>query len=260
MSVRGRYLFGVSDDLDPGDLPEQPGLDGRPLRVVGHAGLLAVICDVPLDEYGEQGLREHLEDLVWLEKVARTHDAVVRAVAARATVAPLRLVTVCLDDDRVAERLRAWEEPLREALGRVRGCREWSLKVYVPTGPDPESVAAEPSTVAAGSGRAYLERKRERARQRNLTERQLAETAEALHIALAARSRASRRLAAQDPQLSGRAEPMILNGAYLVAEADEAAFGALVDELRDRYADVSLEVAGPWAPYSFAVLESADDR
>jgi hypothetical protein len=256
----GKYLFGVAEGLDPGDLTDQPGLGGQPLRVVEHAGLQAVVCDVPLGEYGEEALRQHLEDLTWVERVARTHDAVIRAVAAHTTVAPLRLVTVCVDDDSVVERLRTWENPLRDALARVRGCREWSVKAYVPTQPEPEPAIAGPATAGAGAGRAYLEGKRDRVRQRQQTERQLADAAEALHIALAGRSRASRRLAAQDPQLSGRAEPMVLNGAYLVAESDENTFRALVEELQQRYREVSLEVGGPWAPYSFAVLESVDDR
>jgi len=259
-SVDGRYLFGVAEGLDPVDLAEEQGLDGQPLRVVEHAGLQALVCDVRLAEYGEEALRRNLEDLSWVETVARTHDAVVRAAAAHATVAPLRLVTICVGDDSVVERLRMWESSMRDALARVRGCREWSVKAYVPSEPDPEPAAAGSSPLAVGAGRAYLEGKRDLARRRQQTERQLAETAEALHIALAGRSRASRRLAPQDPQLSGRAEPMVLNGAYLVAETDEATLRALVDELQQRYPDVSLEVGGPWAPYSFAVLESVDDR
>jgi hypothetical protein len=49
---------------------------------------------------------------------------------------------------------------------------------------------------------------------------------------------------------------MVLNGAYLVPESDGQRFAVLVDELRRRHPDVLLEVAGPWAPYSFAVLEA----
>jgi hypothetical protein len=52
---------------------------------------------------------------------------------------------------------------------------------------------------------------------------------------------------------------MILNGAYLVAMGDEPTFQAAVDDLVGRHPGASLEVAGPWAPYSFAVLEIPDD-
>src|SRR3954453_19012207 len=132
MKRRGRYLFAVATGLGPTDLDGQEGLDGEAVEIVEHRGLQAVVCDVDLDEFGEEPVRHHLEELAWVEKVARTHDSVVRAVAARTTVAPLRLVTVCLDDDSVIRRLDQWEAPLRAALRRVQDCREWSVKAYQP--------------------------------------------------------------------------------------------------------------------------------
>jgi Gas vesicle synthesis protein GvpL/GvpF len=253
----GRYLFAVATGLEPGDLAGQEGLDGRPLDVVEHDGLQAVVCDVDLDEYGEAPVRQNLEQLPWVEKVARTHDSVVRAVAARATVAPLRLITVCVDDDSVVRRLRQWKQPLRSALERVDGCREWSVKAYVAGPPGPESPDAGDETPT--SGRAYLERKREQRSRRETADRDAADAADAVHVALAAHAKASRRLGPQDPQLTGRTEAMTLNGAYLVPHADEEAFRSTVEELRARHESVLLEVAGPWAPYSFAVLEMPND-
>jgi hypothetical protein len=253
MSTQGRYLFAVATGLDASALEGHEGLGGRPLDVVEHQGLQAVVCDVDLDEFGEEPVRRNLEQLSWVEKVARTHDSVVRAVAARSTVAPMRLVTVCLDDESVVRRLEQWEEPLRAALGRVAGCHEWSVKAFVPVG-GREPVAA--TDVVAPSGTAYLQRKREQRGHREAVDKKAAETAEALHLALSARSRASRLLAPQDPQLTGRSERMILNGAYLLPESDEGLFHQLVTDLRGRHHDTLIEVAGPWAPYSFAVLEA----
>ncbi len=255
MTQLGRYMFAVATGLEPSSLEGQEGLDGRSLDVVEHDGLQAVVCDVDLAEFGEEPVRANLEQLPWVEKVARTHDSVVRAVAARATVAPLRLVTICLDDDSVVRRLQQWEAPLRSALRRVEGCREWSVKVYSPLDADAESSTG----AAVTSGTAYLRRKREQSSRRQAADRESAETAEAVHLALAARSRASRVLAPQDPQLTGRADRMILNGAYLLPDAEQKEFQGLVDDLRARHQGVVLEVAGPWAPYSFAVLEVTDD-
>jgi hypothetical protein len=257
--AQGRYLFAVATGLSADDLDGQEGLRGRPLELVEHSSLQAVVCDVDLHEFGEEPLRRNLEDLAWVEQVARTHDSVVRAVAARATVAPMRLVTVCIGDDSVVERLRQWEEPLRAALDRVSGAREWSVKAYGASGaPEPaqETGRAASQDRSTGSGVAYLQRKRDAVRRRDQGRAALLETAEAVHVALAGRTKASRLLEPQDPQLTGRAEPMVLNGAYLVHEADEQRFRELVEELQRRHSDVILEIAGPWAPYSFAVLET----
>jgi hypothetical protein len=256
MSDRGRYLFAVATGLDPSDLEGQVGIDGEPLEIVQHDRLQAVVCDVDLEQFGADGVRQNLERLDWVEKVARTHDSVVRAVAARATVAPLRLVTVCLDDDSVAGRLQQWELPLRAALQRVEGCREWSVKAYSPA----RAAEAAGDDQAHESGTAYLLRKRDESSRRQSADREATDTAEAVHLALAGRSRASRLLAPQDPQLTGRTERMILNGAYLLPGEEEEGFLALVDDLRTRHPGVVIELAGPWAPYSFAVLEVADDR
>jgi len=256
MNRRGRYLFAVATGLGPTDLDGQEGLDGEAVEIVEHRGLQAVVCDVDLDVFGEEPVRHHLEELAWVEKVARTHDSVVRAVAARTTVAPLRLVTVCLDDDSVIRRLDQWEAPLRAALRRVQDCREWSVKAYRP---EAEMTSPETGSPTADSGTAYLEQKRQQSSRRQRRELEAADTARALHDALAERSRGSRRLSPQDPQLTGRRDQMILNGAYLLPQADEDAFKATVHELAARHPDVTVEIAGPWAPYSFAVLEVAHD-
>ena len=52
---------------------------------------------------------------------------------------------------------------------------------------------------------------------------------------------------------------MILNGAYLVANDEEPPFLSGIEQIRSRYPTVELDVAGPWAPYSFATLEAGDD-
>ena len=256
MKTRGRYLFAVTTGLQESELEGQTGFNGERLEIVEHAGLQAVVCDVDLDEFGEGPVRQNLEQLPWVEKVARTHDSVVRAVAARATVAPLRLVTVCLDDDSVVHRLEQWAQPLRAALQRVEGCREWSVKAYQATEPTETESVSEPST---RTGTAYLQRKKEQSGRRVQADREAMDSAEAVHVALAGRAKASRLLAAQDPQLTGRHERMLVNGAYLVPVEGEEGFRTLVDELRARHGAVLLEVAGPWAPYSFAVLETPDD-
>jgi hypothetical protein len=58
---------------------------------------------------------------------------------------------------------------------------------------------------------------------------------------------------AQDAQLSGRDDWMVLNGAYLVDDERGEEFAAAVAALREPELDVQL--TGPWAPYSFTITE-----
>jgi hypothetical protein len=255
VSDRGRYLYVITRGLTQTDVVTIPGLRAAPLDIVEHAGLSAVVSDVDLAEFGEEALRRNLEDLTWLEGVARGHDAVVQAVADLAPAAPVRLATICRDDDGVRLRLEEWNEALQTALDRVTGRREWSIKAFLPR----REAAAEGEQAqipsGPGAGAAYLQRKREQTDDRRSAEDKALAMADEVHAALSARSVASRRLAPQDPRLSGHEGTMMLNGAYLVEIDEEGAFAAAVDELTAVQPGVRLAVQGPWPPYSFATLE-----
>jgi hypothetical protein len=163
----------------------------------------------------------------------------------------MRLVTICRDDDRVRSRVQDMYAALVAALDRVEGCSEWSIKAYL------RRVTSAPAEAGAPalSGADYLRRKRVDAEERRAQADRAATTADRIHAAFAGQSVAGRRLAAQDPRLSGRQEPMLLNDAFLVPDVGVGEFANLAQEVRGRHPEVELVVQGPWPPYSFAVLE-----
>ena len=245
-----RYLYAISRELAPEALAGVGGLVGAPLHVVSHRGLDAVVSDVPLAEFGELALKQNLENLSWLERVARGHDEVVHAAAAAGPVAPMRLATMCLDDDGVRARLDEWHDALHGVLDRVEGRAEWSVKVLVPP-PEPAAAAAS----GTGGGVAYLQQKRAEQQER---EHRLARTSnlgEQIHQDLASITVASRLLSPQDPQLTRYVGTMVLNGAYLVDITAGDRFQRRVRELEAAHPEARIESGGPWPPYSFAVLE-----
>jgi len=256
MGETGRYLYAITRGVEASDLAG-PGLDGGALAAVEHRGLLAVVSEVDLESYGEEGLRRNLEDLGWLERVARGHDAVVQQVAALGPTAPLRLATICLDDDGVRARLDEWYDGLQAALDRVEGRHEWSVKAFAPVEQKTAAPADTPATGESGAGAAYLRRKRSETVQRHSAHEQSLAAGEHVHAALSARSVASRRLQPQDPRLTGHEGTMVLNGAYLVPESDADAFTTEIERLTAEQPDLRLQVGGPWPPYSFATLETS---
>lgn len=253
MSDTGRYLFAVTRRLPTSGLAHVHGLRGASLDLVPCGDLQAVVCTVDLDEFGEEPLRRHLEDLGWVEELARTHDEVVRAVAERATAAPMRLVTIYEDDTRVREQVERIHDDLVAALDRVEGRAEWSVKVFAAVA---EQRLDQPTSERAPSGAAYLQRKREQASARQTADLESAQVAQLIHDSLAVLAEAARKLAPQDPRLSGRTEPMVHNGAYLVPDERADIFRRAAESLADDYSGMSVEVQGPWPPYSFAVLET----
>ncbi|MEU4605663.1 GvpL/GvpF family gas vesicle protein [Kribbella sp. NPDC023972] len=253
MSDTGTYVYAVGRDLDAEVLAGLEGVGEAPVRTLGHRDLTAVVSTVDLEEFGEEALRQNLESLAWVEKTARRHDEIVRRAAAITTaLAPFRLVTIYRSDDAARDRIEELYDDLVLALDRIERRSEWSVKVFsrerlMPSAP----VEAE----AAGSGVAYLERRRAeiRGRQEAAVDQQV--LADQLFLDLAPGAAATRRLAPQDQRLTGRRETMALNATFLVDDDRSTEFFELVSELRSRYPSFEIEVNGPWPPYSFAVLD-----
>ncbi|REE95784.1 GvpL/GvpF family gas vesicle protein [Thermomonospora umbrina] len=256
MSEQAVYLYAVARGLRAEDLAGVPGPAGSGVRIIEHAGLSAVVGDVPLDEFGEEPLKTNLERLDWLEETARTHHDVVSAAASAAPTAPVSLVTVYRDDDRVRAMLDLRRDALTAALERISGRREWGLKVYAEPRREPEERAPADD---GKPGTSYLMRRRAQQRSREELARRQAEQAETVHRELAKTAVATRRHPPQDPRLSGRAGQMLLNMAYLVDEAEADGFVRRVEDAAARAEGLRIEATGPWPAYSFIDLEEPDE-
>lgn len=255
MTGTGVYLYGIGRSLDPRLLSDVPGVAGSRVRLLDEDGLTGVVSTVPLSDFGEEGLRRHLEDLPWLEAVARAHDAVIEKCFPSGPIAPVSLATVCFDDASVRARIRRWHDQVDQVLERVRGRSELGVKVFgAPELPVADAAPASAGAGGGGAGAAYLRRRlAETERSRAVSER-AAEVAASLHAELGSRAAASRRHPLQDPRLTGRPD-MLLNGAYLVDDAALEDFTRLVHGVTARWPGIEVELTGPWPPYSFVSLD-----
>lgn len=249
------YLYGVTRGLDPATLGGCDGVAGAPVRGVVAGDLTALVSTVRLEEYGEEALRAHLEDLGWIEATARAHHAVVDRAARVAPTAPVRIATVYHDDERVSEVLRDRHERFSAALDRITGRSEWGVKAYAypdeDQGKDDPAPAGGDDAGQTGIGTAYLRRRQEQRRRRDDAGRRIAERARTIDAELRVHAVAVRRHAPQDPRLSGHAGTPILNMAYLLDDARVPEFQALVRDLDERSPGIGIETTGPWPPYSF---------
>lgn len=259
---QGVYLYAVTGEPVPGEAAAGGrrqglrGILGAPVQVIGHRGLFAHVSRVPLDRFGEEPLRRHLEDLDWVEAVARAHHHVVETLAEAVPTAPVRLVTVYSGEEQVRDLLDRRGDDFAAVLAWVAGRREWGVKAYVKPdaaapgpGPSGGSASGTAGTEGDSPGTAYLRRRKASLRGRQDLWRAAAERAERLHAALKTVAVAARRHRPQDPRLSGRTDWMVLNGAYLVDADREKEFAAVPASFRAEGIDV--EFTGPWAPYSF---------
>jgi hypothetical protein len=255
----GIWAYTVAERMAPGWFAGLAGVAGQPVEVLTAAGLAAAVSTVSLAEFGEAALRRHLEDLDWLEPTARAHHQVVAAVAEHTPAIPLRLATVYRDRGRLRDMLAARQPDFSAAIDRVTARTEWGVKVFAggPEAGPPEDAPGSGGTGSGGTdrpGTAYLRRRRTQLDAGARDRRAAAGSAEAIHAALSGLAAAAEVRAPQAPQLTGRREQMILNGAYLVDDDRSAEFAAAVDRLAGRHEPVRVELTGPWPPYSFAYV------
>lgn len=255
MPESATYLYAVAADHGS-ERPESDltGVAGAAVRVLTRGDLRAYVSTVPLSQFGEEALRRNLEDLAWLEATARAHHAVVDAVARAGPTGPVRLVTVYSGDQQVYDLLAERAAEFSDVLAGIAGRREWGVKAYAAAEAAPEETAAAEGAGRKRPGTAYLQRRQHSLRVRDEARRRALSLAEQLYAELARIAAASRRHPPQDPQLSGRTDWMIINASFLVDDSRAAGFRSVV--ARSTSPELDVQLTGPWAPYSFATLES----
>ena len=253
----GVWLYSITtDNIGDVQLAGVTGVAGEQVRAVTSSGLVAVVGTVSLGEFGQEPLQRKLEDLDWLAATARAHDAVVAAVLRNGPTVPLRLATLYLDDDRVRRLLTERHEEFGATLRRVTGRSEWGVKGYGDAKLLSQPVKEEPSSSGAtGKGTAYLLRRRAELSAQQDVERKAAGHAGEIHAALLDQAVDGVRRQVTDPVLTGKRAWMIFNGTYLVDNDRVDGFTALVTALDAERPGVTLELTGPWPPYSFAGID-----
>ncbi|MEU8964311.1 GvpL/GvpF family gas vesicle protein [Streptomyces sp. NPDC048491] len=257
------YAVGRAEEALRAVARETSGLYGEPLHAIECEGLAVLASPVPAADFHEQALKAQLEQLDRLETLARIHDGVVARAGTRTTVLPMRLATVYVDTERVAEMLRQGSDQFASLLAHLTGHQEWGVKVYAlaasaapPSSPVSRASAGPERSVSPG--RAFLQERRAQRRSRQDAFR--AAGAVAARVTDTATAFARDRVAHRPQQggpLATKAGENISNEAYLVPVEHAAAFRDELTALGDAEAGVHVEVTGPWAPYSFATPGNA---
>ncbi|MGW5418805.1 GvpL/GvpF family gas vesicle protein [Streptomyces sp. NPDC003943] len=229
------------------------GIAAGKVRLVRAGDTAAAVGSVPESDFSEAALKVNLEDLDWLERVARAHHGVVETLASRTAVLPLRLATVYLDDERVRDVLRRGETIFNRMLARFADHVEWGVKVYAEA---PQGAAAPDDATddVPDPGRAYLRRRRQQREEKGAAWTAAAEAvrrieAEAGQVAV---ERARHR--PQQGRLATGTGENVANDSYLVPRTRSGEFRERVLRSAHDLTGVRVEITGPWAPYSFAVL------
>jgi hypothetical protein len=264
-SSQATYLYAVARPFGAEALEGVRGVGGHAVHLVVQDDLAAVVGRVPLDEFGEEALRARLEDLDWLEAVARAHDGVVETVMRRAAAVPLRLATVYRGDERVREVLAQGHDRFDRVLRRLADRLEFGVKVYAEPAalrreqPEEERESA-PSSAGESPGRAYLRKRNAQRRRHDDVWQAASALVDRADAALGEWAEAREVHRPQDASLSGAPGENVMNAAYLVSAEHARTFLDTMERLRAQApAGTRIEVSGPWAPYSFASLDESEE-
>jgi hypothetical protein len=258
------YCVLRAGDPLPGRLPGvHPDAPVEPLE---DDGLVVLTSRIPLAEFGEEPLRENLNDLSWLERVARAHESVLESALTGGPIVPLRLCTIFTDEAGVRTMLARDGRQLREALERLDGRREWGVKLLVDRDAlaaaarerSPEVAALQDEAAERSGGGAYMHERRLERLVGEVVDRLAAELADDVHARLGDWAADSVLNPPQNRELSGHEGEMLLNGAYLVEIERTEGLRRLLHELEDRHKALGarLQLTGPWPPYNFVSREA----
>jgi hypothetical protein len=229
------------------------GVADEPVRAVLGGGLAAAVGTVRLDEFRGEGLRRNFNDADWFAAKARAHNAVVNAVRRGGPVIPVRPATIYRDDRRVCQLLLNEHEDIDMALRRVSGRDELGVKAYA----DPKSLAIQGDLIHSASMEglspaAHLLRRRRQLAAQHEGYRLAAAEADRIHAVLLRCAVDGKRRSPIAESPSGKEPWTVLNGSYLVDDDVVGVFMGTITALERSTARITIEVTGPWPPYSFA--------
>ncbi|HWQ24092.1 MAG TPA: GvpL/GvpF family gas vesicle protein [Gaiellaceae bacterium] len=248
----GKYVYCVIATGEPQQFGAI-GLGARPARVhtVHYKDIAAVVSDTPLEVH--EPTRENV----------LAHERVNETVMRRFTVLPMSFGTVFKTADDIVELLKGAYDAFRDVLAKMEDKLEFGLKVLWDREVmireierQDEDVRRLRAEISAQRGSTYFAR----VQYGRLVDQALSALGERYVADIFARLR--------DVSVASRAnkpigDRMIMNAAFLVARAQEAAFDARVKELGARYPNLTFRYTGPWPPYNFVnirlKLERAQD-
>jgi Gas vesicle synthesis protein GvpL/GvpF len=261
----GYYVYCVAErvaaeQLDAASFPVAIEDDAK-LQWITAGELAALSSIVPLDNYGEEALAEHLGDATWTAVRAMRHETVVEYVAKRTSVVPLRFGTIYLERARIEQMLGEKGRELAQIIERLRGREEWGVNVFSDratlmasiTSVSPRLRELAQQAEAASPGQSYLMQKRIEALRVDEVRVALNRIVDEIEQALSEQADDAKRLRILKVEATEYGE-LKAKFAFLVKRAGFEEFRAAAERLAQENleAGVRLELTGPWPAYNFS--------
>lgn len=248
------YVYCLGDELSGAAFEGTAGVGGAPVRLLALGRVSAVVSDA------------HAEPVAVTEENLLAHNRVNAAALAVSTPLPFRFGTRAAPE-RLAEYAASNEAALAEALARVRGLVEMSVKLMEKAEGEgrrgkgksegggraagdrdvPAESGEEAAAAAVGRGTAFLLKKRLEVLGEEGARRRAEELAAWLAAGLAG-------LARESAVRLSPSEAIVVRAAHLVERARVAEYRARLRGLGAGRPGLRLLTSGPWPPYSFSEI------
>lgn len=270
MTDRAFYVYCIAESaaaaqLPPVSLPAAIEEDAKLEWVVSN-DLAALSSPVPLANYGEESLAEHLSDASWTAVRAMRHETVMEFVARRVSVVPLRFGTIYLERAGVERMLEGKRRELAEIIERLRGREEWGVNVYADqaallstiTSVSPVLRELTERAAQASPGQSYLMQKKIDTLKVDEARAALTRIIDEIEQSLGEQSEDAKRLRVLKVEATEYGE-LKAKFAFLIKRSEFESFRDAAERLAQEHqtAGVRLELTGPWPAYNFTSFEKA---
>lgn len=100
------------------------------VRTIEKEGLVALVEDVPEDEFGEEALLKNMQNTDWMTKRVMLHHQVLEAYHKDHPLIPFSFGTVFSSDDAISQLLSNTKDKFKGTLHKIEGKQEWGIKLF----------------------------------------------------------------------------------------------------------------------------------
>ena len=249
-------------------LNTQPAFAGnikfKRLKSMKIGDFYVVVKYISSEEFSEENFDRSCTEIE--QEEFKEHVEVITSLMEQNTVLPFEFGTVFYTENCLRKFVTDCSDSLFENLYLIKGCEEWSVKIYFDRKLlseqidelSEEAAALEKQIMDSSPGRAFLLRRKKNGLVENEMDRicknygqNYYEEFEKLSV-----STCSHNLLPKE--FTGRKDAMILNAAFLISKTKTNEFRNTVETLRNKYRifGVFIDTSGPSPPFSFVNIKS----
>lgn len=226
--------------------------------------ITAVICQVDQEGFSEENLAKNIEDMTWLQEKAFHHHQVINQLHTSYTIIPLKFGTIYETVNNLKATVSEYEEEILNLLSKLEGNEEWNVKIYVKDDKFRESVLTtneeikkkEEEISELPKGKQFFEKKKMSQFIEDQIDKTIKSSCKEIHERLKGFALEDKLKKNWNKKVTGKAEDMHWNSAYLLPKKDSDAFiAAIKEEQKQAYeteTGIKFEVTGPWPAFHFS--------